>query len=121
MAPVDVDVEQHGYCLETLANPLRLDIIRVLNEGPSNVTRLAEATGAERSRVSHALQILRQCHLVDTKKSGREIVYTLSEETPLFKQKRGNIFTMIEEHARQHCPACVKYRQHHAKERPRRA
>lgn len=115
MASVDVDVEQHSYCFETLANPLRLDIIRILDEGPSNVTKLAEATGAERSRVSHALQILRQCSLVDTEKQGREIIYKLSNKTPLFKQKRGNIFTLIEEHARTNCPTCVKYRQHHAK------
>lgn len=120
MTSVDVDVEQHSYCFETLANQLRLDIIRILNERPSNVTNLAKATGAERSRVSHALQILRQCRLVDIEKQGREIIYKLSNETPLFKQRRGNIFMLIEEHARTKCPTCVKYQQHHAKKHTRR-
>ncbi len=118
MSKVDVDVEQHTFCLETLANELRLDIIRLINEQPMNVTQIAKKTGAERSRVSHALQILRQCHLVETEKKGREIIYKLSEKTPLFKKQHGDIFSMIHEHARVSCPSCKKFhakRMKHAK------
>ncbi|MBR9692740.1 winged helix-turn-helix transcriptional regulator [Candidatus Woesearchaeota archaeon] len=110
MTSLDIDVEQHMFCLETLANELRLDIIRLLNDGKAmNVNQLAEATKAERSRVSHALANLKQCKLVIVEKKGREMRYSLDESTPLFKQRKGNIFDMIEEHARTQCPTCKKY------------
>ncbi len=111
MVKIEVDVEQHMFCLETLANGLRLDIIRLLNDkGAMNVSELAEQTGAERSRVSHALANLKQCHLVKAEKKGREMKYGLDERTPLFKQRKGNIFDAIEEHAREMCPSCEKYK-----------
>ena len=112
MISLDVDVEQHMFCLETLANQLRLDIIRLLNDkGSMNVNQLAEATNAERSRVSHALGNLKQCRLVKVKKKGREMLYSLEESTPFFKQSKGNIFDMIEEHARTQCSTCKKYQE----------
>ncbi len=111
MPSLDVDVQQHMFCLETLANALRLDIIRILNDqGEMNVNRLAAETGAERSRVSHALANLKQCRLVAAEKKGREVKYRLDERTPLFRNRKGNIFTLIEEHAQQMCPSCEKFR-----------
>jgi len=112
MGQIDIDVEQHMFCLETLSNPLRLDILRLLDDkGALNVTRLAMETKAERSRVSHALANLKQCHLIKAEKRGREIRYSLDASTPLFKQRKGNLFDAIEEHARTKCPSCAKYQQ----------
>lgn len=114
MVSVDVDAEQHFFCFETLANELRLDIIRLLDEREAmNVSQLAAETGAERSRVSHSLQVLKQCKFVVASKEGREMRYRLNTKTPLFKNIRGNIFSMIEEHVRESCPKCAKYRAHH--------
>lgn len=112
MKKLAVDVEQHTFCLESLANPLRLDIIRLLDDnGVMNVTQLVKETGGERSRVSHALSILKQCKFVKATKEGREMKYAIDESSPVFKQRKGNIFDMIEEHARVSCPTCVKYQQ----------
>ena len=112
MTKLEVDVEQHMFCLETLANELRLDIIRLLDDkGAMNVNQLAEATKAERSRVSHALANLKQCHIVKVEKKGREMQYSLDGATPFFKTRKGNLFDMIEEHARKMCPTCKKYQQ----------
>ncbi len=109
---IQVDVEQHGYCLETLANQLRLDILRILDErGRMNVTELAAETGVERSRVSHALANLKQCHLITAVKEGRMIRYALDEKTPIFQRRNGNLFDAIEQHARTRCPSCAKYRE----------
>jgi DNA-binding transcriptional ArsR family regulator len=112
MSKLAVDVEQHTFCLESLANPLRLDIIRLLDDnGAMNVTQLAEETGAERSRVSHALGILKQCKFVTATKEGREMKYAIDLKSPVFKTRKGNIFDMIEEHARVSCPSCAKFQQ----------
>lgn len=115
MASLDVDAGLHPLCFETLANELRLDIIRLLDEHREmNVTLLAEETGAERSRVSHALQILRKCQIATMKKRGREAIYALNKEAPFFKKSGGNIFDRVEAHARA-CPHCPRYRKRGAK------
>jgi ArsR family transcriptional regulator, zinc-responsive transcriptional repressor len=103
-----IDIEQHQSCFETLANELRLEIVQLLEKRAMNVTELAAATKAERSRVSHSLQILRQCHLVNTEKRGREILYSLNAETPVFKEHKGNLFSLMAEHARTSCATCAK-------------
>lgn len=108
MADALLHVEQHQSCFETLANELRLEIVQLLARRPMNVTEIAAATRAERSRVSHALQILRQCRIVNDEKQGREITYSLNKESPLFKDQKGNVFDMIEAHARTSCPTCPK-------------
>ena len=107
MGQATIEVE-HQYCFETLSNPLRLDIIDLLQKGSLNVTQLAAATKAERSRVSHALQVLRRCHLVKTEKRGREVVYALNKETPVFKEARGNIFGLVAQHCKENCAVCAR-------------
>jgi DNA-binding transcriptional ArsR family regulator len=107
MSPATIELE-HQYCFETLANPLRLDIIDLLQKGSMNVTQLAAATKVERSRVSHALQALRRCHLVQTEKQGREVVYALNKETPVFKEAHGNIFALVAQHCRTNCTVCAR-------------
>ncbi|RME31997.1 ArsR family transcriptional regulator [Candidatus Woesearchaeota archaeon] len=99
---------QYELCFETLANELRLAIVKELEAAPKNVTQLANATNAERSRVSHALQILRACRIVSVEKHGREMRYALNTESPVVKHGRGSLFTLMEEHARAHCSTCHK-------------
>lgn len=101
-------MDQHQLCFETLANQLRLDILRLLEQGARNVRTLAAETGAERSRVSHALQVLRDCNLVNAEKQGREVCYSLNKESPVAKRGKGTLFTLIEEHAKR-CATCHKH------------
>lgn len=99
---------QHQLCFETLANELRLAIVKELAAGPKNVTELAAAATAERSRVSHALQMLRDCRIVTAEKHGREMRYALNSESPVVKHGSGTLFTLIEAHAKAHCTTCHK-------------
>ena len=101
-------VDQHSLCFETLANELRLRIVRLLEQGELNVTALSEQTGAERSRVSHALQTLKSCSLVTARKRGREVVYGLKKDSPVFQEHRGSLFSILEEHAKASCARCAK-------------
>ncbi len=99
------DIQRQHHCLETLANELRLAIIHQLDEhGTMNVTQLAAATRAERSRVSHALASLKTCKLIIAEKKGREVRYHLNPDTPLFQKTRGSIFDKIRAHAQNNCP-----------------
>jgi DNA-binding transcriptional ArsR family regulator len=63
--------------LRALADPERLRIVRALLEGGRNVSELAALLDAEVVNVSHHLGVLRHAGLVQTKRSGRFIVYHL--------------------------------------------
>jgi len=101
-----IDVEQHAFCFELLANKLRLDLLRALEKhGQLSAGQLASIVGAERTRVSHALALLKECRLVTAAKAGRRILYTLNQ-TSLFT-KKGDLFTLITEHAKG-CINCAR-------------
>lgn len=86
-----------------------MELLKHLSLGPKRVSELAETLNRERSLISHALQQLRQCHIVTAQKRGREVYYTLNSESPLFKEQTGTIFTILENHAKQCCETCIKH------------
>ncbi len=58
-----------------LASPVRLRILHVLAQGPSDVTRLVEQVGGAPSTISQHLLTLRRAGLVDFRRDGRRQVY----------------------------------------------
>ncbi len=99
-----------GYhlCTETLANELRLSILEELKKQPISVTELAKKVNAERSNVSHALEMLKKCSLVDAKKQGKQVIYSLNNSPLLQPQVNKNIFQIIDEHKLHNCEVCHK-------------
>ena len=86
---VGFGAKPYHLCFETLANELRLKIIENLKEKPLSVEELSARVSAERSTVSHSLQMLRECSYVDVEKAGKQRVYSL---------KRG-VFEALQENA----------------------
>lgn len=66
--------------LQALATPSRLLILGRLREGPATVGELAAAVDMEQSAVSHQLRMLRHLGLVEGRRSGRSITYTLYDD-----------------------------------------
>jgi len=62
-----------------LANPLRIKIVSCLEKKPQSVTELAKELKAEQSKLSHALQGLKQCNIVKVDKKGKKRIYTLTK------------------------------------------
>ena len=60
------------------AEPLR--IIALLRDGPKNVGELSAALDVEVVKVSHHLQVLRHADVVNDRKEGRFVIYTLNPE-----------------------------------------
>ena len=89
-------------CFETLANQLRVGIIKELETGPKSVSQLAKILHAEQSTVSHSLGILKTCSFVKSDVKGKERVYSLIED---FKQEGNDndIFNLLAEHAHTMC------------------
>ena len=74
------DLLQAVHCaeqLKALGEPLRLRIVSALRAGPQSVSELAETLDVELVTVSHHLGILRSARLVQTKRKGRFILYSL--------------------------------------------
>lgn len=63
-----------------LGDSTRLRIFQTLvkADGPMNVTELCERTALEPNLVSHHLQCLKSCQLVDDERDGRKKYYSVS-------------------------------------------
>lgn len=93
--------EYHGF-FQSLASPLKSQIISELRKKPLSVSELAQITGIEQSKLSHALGSLRFCTLVDVHEEGRKRIYSLNKETLL------PILKAIEQHKCKYCKEKIK-------------
>ena len=58
----------------------RIKILSLLFEGEKCVQELTEASGSSQSAVSHQLRLLKQARLVRSRRSGKQIFYTLADD-----------------------------------------
>ena len=71
---------QLAELFSALSDVSRVRIISALIEKEMNVSDLAEKTQMSESAVSHQLRGLRQMRLVRTRKSGRQVFYSLDDD-----------------------------------------
>ncbi len=64
-----------------LADPLRLSVLHRLMDGPASVAELTAIVGAQQSKVSNHLAVLRQRGLVKASRAGRQTIYALRDPT----------------------------------------
>ncbi len=66
----------------------RVRILSVLTDREMNVNALAQAIGISESAVSHHMRGLRQMHLVQARREGKEVYYRVEDEhiITLFRQ-----------------------------------
>ncbi|MCD0458700.1 metalloregulator ArsR/SmtB family transcription factor [Roseiconus lacunae] len=80
---MDRDLREDERCaayLKAVADPLRLRVLRALQVGPLSVSDLAELLEQEVGTVSHHLRVLYHAKIVRTRREGKFIYYSLSEE-----------------------------------------
>lgn len=65
----------------TLADPTKLEIIRLLKEKPKNVGQICEELKFEQSRVSHNLRKLKELGFVKVEPQGKQRVYGIDKKT----------------------------------------
>lgn len=76
------DPMQPRRCAEllgALAAPERLEIVRLLADGPHNVTQITEALKIAPLNVSHHLTVLKNARLIQGEKKGRFVIYSLCD------------------------------------------
>jgi len=62
---------------KTLGHPARIRILEVLREGDHSVGELLPKVGIESSHLSHQLAVLRKAHVVQGRKVGTTVVYSV--------------------------------------------
>ncbi|MCS6867106.1 MAG: metalloregulator ArsR/SmtB family transcription factor [Gemmataceae bacterium] len=67
--------------LAAIAEPTRLCVLwQLAKHGPMNVGALARAVGIEMVNMSHHLGVMRQAGLLDDRKEGRKVIYSLRSD-----------------------------------------
>jgi DNA-binding transcriptional ArsR family regulator len=72
-------LESAAGTLRMLAEPTRLHLLWQLAQGPKTVTELVDGASVPRTVVSQHLAKLRLSGLVDTRKDGRHVIYSLHD------------------------------------------
>lgn len=77
--PAERDALFQGFARigHALSNPTRLRLVSLLSQGEKSVEVLAARSGQPFASVSAHLKILRDAHLVRTRRDGRQIIYAL--------------------------------------------
>jgi ArsR family transcriptional regulator len=64
---------------KVLAHPTRIHVIELLRDGEHSVGALLEDVKVEPANLSQHLSVLRQSHLVVTRKEGNQVLYSLRD------------------------------------------
>lgn len=73
-------LERIAFILKTVAHPLRLGIIHLLEQFPRlSVSEICEKLDSEQSLTSHHLQNMKLKGILSSKKEGRNMLYSLKE------------------------------------------
>ena len=63
---------------KTLGHPARIRVLEVLRDGERSVSELVPEVGIEASHLSQQLAILRRANLVQTRREGTSILYSVA-------------------------------------------
>ena len=85
----------------TLAHPVRIRVLELLQDGPRAVHELLASVDVEPSNLSQQLAVLRRAGLVSSSRDGSTVLYTLSggEVAELLRVARRILASMIDERA----------------------
>ena len=64
---------------QALSHPTRVAIVEYLSQGEMSVGQLCEKVGVEQANASQHLAVLRNKHIVETRKEGNQIYYRLRD------------------------------------------
>ena len=64
---------------QALGHPTRVAIVELLSQGELSVGQLCEQVGVEQANASQHLAVLRNKHIVETRKEGNQIFYRLRD------------------------------------------
>jgi ArsR family transcriptional regulator len=93
-------LQRHAELCQTLASPVRLEILSLLRDGERRVSELAERTGLNQANISQHLTILRNKGIVTTRREGTNAYYSIAN--PKIIQACDLIREVLAEQASEH-------------------
>ncbi len=78
--PAEEAIERVAAAFKSISEPSRLKILFALRQGEMCVFHIVEAVGGTQSAVSHQLRILKDNHIIKSRRDGQNIVYSLADE-----------------------------------------
>lgn len=78
--PVEDEMYDLAELFKCFGDSTRIRILCVLLEGEFCVNDIAEALNMTQSAVSHQLKLLKQAKLIEGKREGKQILYSLADE-----------------------------------------
>ena len=72
---------------KALAHPARIRVLELLRDGEQSVGQLLPEVGLEASHLSQQLAVLRRANVLQTRRAGSTVLYTVTDE---------RIFTLLE-------------------------
>ncbi|MBO5328354.1 MAG: winged helix-turn-helix transcriptional regulator [Clostridia bacterium] len=85
--PCEDDINLMGYRFKALSEPSRLKILFALEGGELCVEHITEAVGGNQSAVSHQLKTLKDNRIIKSRRSGKNILYSISDNHVLIMLK----------------------------------
>lgn len=73
-------VEQIAELFKAFGDPTRVEILSLLQGGELCVNDIAQAVELSQSAISHQLRILKQMHLIKSRRDGKNILYSLADD-----------------------------------------
>src|SRR5208283_2546126 len=74
-------LEKAAKKLRSIAHPMRVSVLEMLNEKPKmNVTQIYTKLKIEQAAASHHLSLLRNNGILNAKREGKEIYYSLNQD-----------------------------------------
>jgi len=70
----------HSDLLKAMSHPKRLEIIHLLRGQGLSVSQIQEMLDLPQANLSQHLQILREAEIVNTKKDGKQVFYSLADK-----------------------------------------
>lgn len=76
----DADIQKVSKFFKNISDPTRLRILLALSNEEMNVSTITQKLEMEQSAISHQLKLLRENHLVKSRKEGKTVVYSLDDQ-----------------------------------------
>lgn len=76
----ELNIELIADFFKVFGDPTRIKILSALDLSEMNVQSIADLLEMTKSAISHQLRKLKDAHLVKTRRSGKEIYYSLDDE-----------------------------------------
>ena len=79
----DANIAKAARCLKAMSHPLRLKILCILGKNSVSVQDIVEQVGTSQSNISQHLSILREKHILGSKKEANRVYYYIDDERTL--------------------------------------